>query len=342
VAQLPDGRVAIFSASAGDASLTAILDTWILNAQTGTVVDGPAMAWSQKIPAIAVFDGGQAVMIAGGWSGSAPTSNAEILDEDSGSFVAIRSMLTPRSLATATDLGGGRVLVAGGWISHASDVYTATASAEIFDRGTGTWSPAAPMSTPRALATATRLQDGRVLVAGGDQGWQGSDDQSADQQVLNSAEIYDPTTNSWQDAGAMSAPRAAQSGALLADGHVLVAGGWSDGSESGLASAEEYVVGAGWHAVGSMPGPHAQGRLVALKDGRLLEVGGVDAAGNATAETDLYDPSSGAWKRTGSLPQAVYWPALTVLADGRVLAAGGATDSGVIGQMEIYGPPPRH
>jgi hypothetical protein len=339
--QLPDGRIAIFSSCAGDAAHTAILDTWILNAQTGSVVDGPAMVWSQSVPAIAVFDGGKAVMVAGGWNGSAPTSKAEILDEESGSFIEIPSMFTPRSQATATDLGDGRVLVAGGWISYDSNGYTATASAEIFDRGTGNWSSAAPMSTPRALATATRLQDGRVLVAGGDRSWQGSDDQNADQQVLSSAEIYDPATDTWQDVGAMSVPRAAQSAALLANGHVLVAGGWSDGSESGLASAEEYVPGSGWHPVGSMPGPHAQGRLVGLEDGTLLEVGGVDAAGKATVETDIYYPVSKVWQRTGSLPQAVYWPAVTVLSDGRVLAVGGGTDSDVIGRLEIYGPPSR-
>ena len=342
VAQLPDGRVEIFSSCAGDAAHTALLDTWLLNAQTGSVVDGPAMVWSQSVPAIAAFDDGKAVMVAGGWSGSEPTAQAELLDEATGSFVAVPSMLTPRSQATATDIGNGRVLVAGGWISHDSNGYTATASAEIFDRSTGDWSQAAPMSTPRALATATRLQDGRVLMVGGDRSWAGGDDQSAAQQVLNSAETYDPTTDTWQDAGDMSVPRAAQSAALLANGHVLVAGGWSDGSESGLSSAEEYVPGGGWNAVGSMPSAHAQGRLVALEDGRMLEVGGVDGAGKATSETDLYDPNSGAWQRTGSLPQAVYWPAVTVLSDGRVLAVGGATDSQVIGQLETYGPPPRH
>jgi hypothetical protein len=340
VAQLPDGRVAIFSSCTGDSAHTALLDTWLLNAQTGSVVDGPAMVWSQSVPAITVFNDGKAVMVAGGWSGSDPTSKAELMDEAAGSFVAIPSMLTPRSQATATDIGNGRVLIAGGWISHDSNGYTATASAEIFDRSTGNWSAAAPMSTPRSLATATRLQDGRVLMVGGDRSWAGGDDQSAAQQVLSSSELYDPTTNTWQDAGAMSVPRAAQSAALMANGHVLVAGGWSDGSESGLGSAEEYVPGVGWKTAGYMPGPHAQGRLVALKDGRLLEVGGVDAAGNATAETDLYDPSSGAWQRTGSLSHAVYWPAVTVLGDGRVLAAGGATESDVLGQLEIYGPPP--
>jgi eukaryotic-like serine/threonine-protein kinase len=340
VAQLPDGRVAIFSASAGSGH-TASLDSWILDLQTGNVAGGASMVASQEVPVVAVFDGGS-VMIAGGWKGQGPVSNAEVLDGTTGSFIPINSMLSPRSQATATDIGNGRVLVVGGWIAFASGVYTATTSAEIFDRRAGTWSSAASMSTPRALASATRLQDGRVLVAGGDASWQGADAQGANQTVLTSAEIYDPSSNTWQPAGDLSAPRAAQTAALLPNGHVLVTGGWSDGKEFGTTSVDEYTPGVGWSSGNSMPTPHAQGRLLTLTDGRLLAVGGVDAAGNATAETDLYDPNSGSWQRSGSLQEPLYWPAVTVLNDGRVLVAGGSKNDGSGSrQLEIYSPPPR-
>jgi serine/threonine protein kinase len=340
VAQLPDGRVAIFSASVGS-SHTASLDSWILDPQTHNIVAGASMVASQAVPAVATFDGGS-VMIAGGWKGQAPVSTAEILDGSSGAFIPINSMLYPRSQATATDIGNGRVLVTGGWIAFASGVYTATPSAEIFDRRQGTWSVAASMSTPRALASATHLQDGRVLVAGGDASWQGPNAQGATQTVLTSSEIYDPSNNTWKDAGNLSAPRAAASAALLPNGHVLITGGWSDGNELGLTSVDEYSPGAGWSVGNSMPAPHAQGRLVTLTAGRLLAVGGVDAAGNATAETDLYDPGSGTWQRSGSLQEALYWPALAVLNDGSVLVVGGSkNDDSGSHQLEIYTPPPR-
>jgi eukaryotic-like serine/threonine-protein kinase len=340
VAQLPDGRVAIFSADAGNGH-TGSLDSWLLDPQTGNIDGGPYLVASQAVPAVAAFDGGS-VLIAGGWKGPGPVSSAQILDGTTGSFIPAASMLYPRSQATATDIGSGRVLVVGGWIALASGVYTATTSAEIFDRRAGYWSAAASMSTPRALATATRLQDGRVLVAGGDASWQGADAQGATQTVLSSAEIYDPSSNTWQDAGNMSAPRAAHSAALLPNGHVLVEGGWSDGNELGVVSVDEYAPGAGWSAGNSMPTPHAQGRLVTLKDGRLLAVGGVDGAGKVTANTDLYDPGSGRWQRTGSLQQPLCWPAVTVLNDGRVLLVGGSKgDANGVPQLEIYSPPLR-
>ena len=339
VVQSSDGHVAIFSACIGS-SHAATLDTWTLDAATGSLDGGAAMVWPQALPAIASFDGGS-VMVAGGWKGSDPISSAEILDRTTGSFVAVQPMLSPRSQATLTDIGNGRVLVAGGWVQHNSGGYAATASTEIFDSGTGTWSPAAPMSTPRALATATLLQDGRVLVAGGDQSWQGANSQGASQVVLSSAEIYDPANGTWQDGGKMSVPRAAHSAALLPNGHVVVTGGWRDGNEYGLSSTDEYVPGVGWRTASGMPDPHAQGRLVALKDGRLLAVGGVDAAGNTTSEVDLYDPSTAAWQRTGSLQEPLYWPAVAVLNDGRVLVVGGNAGDVVSSRLEIYTPPPR-
>jgi hypothetical protein len=145
------------------------------------------------------------------------------------------------------------------------------------------------MSVLRALATATRLQSGQVLVTGGDKGWQSGGGTPNKQQVLSSAEIYDPQSNTWQSAGNMSVPRAVHLAALLPNGNVMVVGGWSNGYESGLVSTDEYTPGVGWRT-GAKPAPHAQSRLVTLSDGRLLVIGGVDANNHATAETDLYDP----------------------------------------------------
>lgn len=68
-------------------------------------------------------------------------------------------MGTGRAYATATLLGTGSVLVAGG--------QSEIASAELYNPGTGTWSATGSMATGRFEHTATLLPDGRVLVAGG-------------------------------------------------------------------------------------------------------------------------------------------------------------------------------
>jgi hypothetical protein len=71
------------------------------------------------------------------------------------------------------------------------------------------------MSVPRSGETATLLDDGRALVAGGI----GLVNQS-------SAEFYDPARNAWTSAGAMSMVRSGARGIKLPDGRVLVAGGY--------------------------------------------------------------------------------------------------------------------
>jgi hypothetical protein len=65
-------------------------------------------------------------------------------------------MSSPRASHTATLRPNGTVLVAGG-----------SSYAEVYDPGTGTWSPAASMIRTRYNHTATLLSTGDVLVAGG-------------------------------------------------------------------------------------------------------------------------------------------------------------------------------
>ncbi len=84
-------------------------------------------------------------------------------------------------LQAATVLGDGTVLVTGGRDDATSPSHS-LAVAELFDAGAGTWTPVATMASGRSVHTATRLSDGRVLVAGGFDDWA----------ALATAEIYDP------------------------------------------------------------------------------------------------------------------------------------------------------
>jgi hypothetical protein len=71
--------------------------------------------------------------------------------------------------ACAASLADGRLLVAGGLAAGelANDSNPPQTSCEIFSPLTGQWNPAGPLKTGRANGTLTRLQDGRILAAGG-------------------------------------------------------------------------------------------------------------------------------------------------------------------------------
>jgi len=102
-------------------------------------------------------------------------------------------------------------------------------SAELFDPATGTFTPTGSMSSPRLTHTATLLNDGTVLVAGG------VNDVAA-KVTFATAELFDPVTGSFQPTGNMETSRSEHSATLLLNGTVLLAGGINSQNIAGLNS----------------------------------------------------------------------------------------------------------
>jgi hypothetical protein len=198
------------------------------------------------------LDDGRVLVVGGIDSEGDVLRTAEVFDPDSGRWSSAGSLAKARAGFTLTLLPDGSVLAVGGdpGGSWASD--KPLASAERFDPSSGTWSPAASMATPRTLHVAALLEDGRVLVAGGnDRALKpGRTLDDGFPPPTTSAEIYDPVTDSWTATTPMKSPRAAAAAATLADGSVLVAGGYSGWGPMStpycpheLATAERYVPG---------------------------------------------------------------------------------------------------
>ena len=166
---------------------------------------------------------------------------------------------------------------------------------------TGQWTAAAPMSQARSGATATRLLDGRVFVAGGVSlaGGDGSDRFDS----LASAELYDPATRAWNTTGPMSEARGLHTATLLLDGRVLVAGG--NDANRAVIYAELYDPASGtWTATGPLIAARYGHTAAVLRDGRVLVTGGSDAD-SAVTDAELYDPASGSWSVTGDMATRV-------------------------------------
>jgi len=337
-ALLGDGRVLVVGGSSGPVSSTAVATVEIFDPKVNSWAAATPMLQARAYPATVTLRDGS-VLVVGGSRDGLPLDSAERYFPDSVSWVSAGTMNVPRTQGTATVLKDGRVLVVGGG-SDASPASLSTRTAEIFDPATGNWTPTASMAFSRALHTATLLADGEVLVTGGASTYHGSKGT-----VRATAEIYDPRTATWRAAGAISVPRYHHTAALLRDGRVLIAGGWSftTNSDPSLATAEIYDPAADtWTATGSMAVGRARASMTALLDGRVLVVGGVDPVYRVMATAEIYDPVTGRWQSTGRLASAVMWPAIAVLRDGRVVVAGGALEAlagHVTAVCAIYAPP---
>jgi hypothetical protein len=131
--------------------------------------------------------------------------------------------------------------------------------------------------------------------------------------------------------------RGLQTATLLADGRVLVAGGYATGQVA-VASAEIYDPRTDTFShTGSLTTPRAQHTATLLADGRVLVAGGSDGS-TSLASAELYDPRTGVFTPTGPMADARTFHRATLLADGRVLVTGGDGAYGPLASAEIYDP----
>jgi WD40 repeat protein len=219
-------------------------------------------------------------------------------------------------------LPDGKVLVAGGVPTHSQ-------SAELYDPDTGTWSVTGSLEQGIALLTATLLQDGEVLVAGGSSGTA----------VTRSAELYDVATGLWNFTGSLTNARYLHTATLLPDGTVLVAGGFdTNNDDHALRSAELYdPLSATWRLTRPMHHARSGPTATLLPSGKVLVAGG-GANSSQTTSCEEYDPISQTWARTGPLNVARVEDTATLLPNGKVLTAGGANNSAILASAELFDP----
>ena len=114
--------------------------------------------------------------------------------------------------------------------------------------------------------SSTKSSGMKVLVAGGAP-------DNLQSNSLSSVEVYNPDIGTWTTDNPMSSARQAHTATLLADGRVLVAGGFNVGYFT--SSAEIYDPASGtWTATGELGAARGVHTATLRPDGKVLAVGG--------------------------------------------------------------------
>lgn len=233
-------------------------------------------------------------------------------------------------------LADGTVLVTGGAAGVEGSVVVFSL-AERFDPQTNRSTALSSMKAARYNHQVALLPDGRVLVMGGFDNWDNLVSQK-------SAEIFDPATGVFSSTSDLLQPRAFSASASLADGRVVIIGGWIAANVPILATSEFFdpATGKFTRAPGSMLEPRTQHAAVTLSDGRVAVIGGHDGR-SMSQIIELFDPATGRFRTKGRIVAPRVNPRLVRLPGDKVLVIGGGAPSPEgewrgLDSIELYDP----
>ena len=286
---LADGRVLV----TGGSTLSASAAKGYVNNVSAEIYDPATNTWTPTAPmtvarahhTATLLPDGTVLVVGGENLLYLPSATAEIYDPVANTWTLPRAVpLAARSQHTATLLPSGLVLIAGGF-DIVSGLLTPANTAELYDpvlhtRTTTTtdgngvtttvttitggldFTATTPMAFARYGQSATRLADGRVVLAGG---------------MTTSTEIYDPVAATWTTQGSTLAVHTGHGAVLLSDGRLLVVGG----TQQALPTAELFDPATGvWTATAPMRTIRNGPTATLMPDGSVLACGGaLDSAG---------------------------------------------------------------
>ena len=268
-------------------------------------------------PAIVILPNEDVLLVGGIDREGIAVPRAFLYDPRTNRWSRMPDMPAARAAPFAVLLLDGTVLVGGG-AADSPNLYpqpSGLAAAWIFDPARQTWRSAGSMHTGRIFASATRLSDSTVLVAGGDD--QGN--------PMASAEVFDPVRGSWTMVAPLPQARSQQVATLIGS-HVVLMGGraftvFGGGFALNAAlDAELYDIGSRSWSLGSPPtfslSPEPYVAVASAVDHRLLAL-------TSRQEAVAYDAGADYWSRITRPPSWQGSPALGTMASGQVLLLAG-------------------
>lgn len=204
------------------------------------------------------------------------------------------------------------------------------------------WDVAAPMAFARSNRQAVLLQDGRVLVAGGDTAF--------DTSMVT--ETYDPLADEWTlEERFRPTTVGNHTVTVLPDGRALITSGGIGRGENlepyGIAWVACWLfdpVGDALTTTGEMLEARSHHAAALLESGEVLAVGGAAPSGTegefvVLSSAERYDPATETWAAAAPASVGRYWHTLTPLEGGELLLVGGADETRAeTTATEIYSP----
>jgi hypothetical protein len=301
--RLADGRVFI---AGGTNSSGSLASTEIFNPSTGAFTAGPNLLEPRHSHSAALLPDGRVLLIGGYSTNSFRILTAEIYDPASETIssagrLPVSDLVTPQ----AVPLTDGRVLVVHPSLGQGS---------EVFDSAENAFTPVGPLQTGHSCIRLARLADGRILVIDGNDPSEifspGPDTFSltgalkyggrcrfsaaalSNGRVLVAggsssvtAELYDPATGLFSDAGEQQYPATENAAVELPNGKVLVVGGLWRGWRSPWAELFDPAAGQ-FTLTGSCENGRRLHTATLLDNGQVLVSGGCGSAPCA----ELYTP----------------------------------------------------
>jgi hypothetical protein len=352
---LSDGRVWLAGVGKGctDQYETS---TEFFNPSSGTWSDGPELTSQRAYHTATQLADGRIALI-GGEDGHGKLANdgkIEFFNPTTNQLTQGPRMQKARLMHTATLLKDGRVLIAGGFTTTDENDNPETGyvtEMEIFDPWTNTFSLVQALNYPKLFHTATLLQDGRVLIAGGR-----TQILTASGQITglinyfasNIAEIFDPASSSKATMVTMTDFRSYHEGFRMQDGRVVLLGGFNNDFEP---LAYDSLVDSGYSTPisttdifdpttnsftrgSSLAHPRSHFSIFPRDDGySALLFGGHSDSCYMDATIELFDFNTLSSKVIGTMNVHRFWFPVVRLQNGKPFYAGGLTT----GKMPVPG-----
>jgi CHAP domain/Kelch motif len=272
------GATKVLAAGGASASCSCITNTSELyDESSNTWSSAASMNQNREIFASSLLSDGRVLVTGGSPDDTSKLSSTEIYDPVANTWTTKASLNTARfyhQQVTFTDSNGNsKVMVIGGMTSSTSF----STSTEIYDSSANTWTAGPSLSYGRNRFKAILLNDGRILVAGGESS------------TYTHSEVYNPSTNSWTTYTTPITVRYYPGAVALGSGagyKVLLAGGSPATSTSLL--FDPYAN--SWSTTTSMNNTARYlYTFVLLNNGNVIAGGGYDGS-NPLSSSEEYTP----------------------------------------------------